>query len=56
MEDNVIFMIVVIIFFLLATFVILNMENKIEIQNVKSVDDGYYITIDNEIYYKEVID
>lgn len=26
---------------------------KIEIQEIKPVDNGYYITINNEIYYKE---
>ena len=25
-----------------------------EIQSVREVDNGYYITINNEIYYKEV--
>ena len=28
-------------------------EKTIEIQDIKSVDNGYYITINNEIYYKE---
>ena len=27
---------------------------KMEIQEIKPVDNGYYITINNEIYYKEV--
>ena len=26
---------------------------SIEIQEIKQVDNGYYITINNEIYYKE---
>ena len=28
-------------------------EPNIEIQDIKEVDNGYYITINNEIYYKE---
>ena len=27
---------------------------KIKVQDIKQVDNGYYITINNEIYYKEV--
>lgn len=34
-----------------VTFEIMKIE---EIQEIKPVDNGYYITINNEIYYKEV--
>lgn len=27
---------------------------EIKVQDIKQVDNGYYITINNEIYYKEV--
>lgn len=27
---------------------------EIKVQEIKQVDNGYYITINNEIYYKEV--
>lgn len=41
---------------LLFGFIIGFLGIGIEIQNVKPVDDGYYITINDEIYFKEVID
>lgn len=30
------------------------LTDSIEIQEIKQVDKGYYITINDEIYYKEV--
>ena len=45
----------------MITLFIFSIINKIEkssidineIQDIKQVDNGYYITINNEIYYKE---
>jgi hypothetical protein len=30
------------------------MSGTLEIQEIKQADNGYYVTINNEIYYKEV--
>lgn len=42
--------------FLLIGFLIgiLVSYEEIKVQEIKQVDNGYYITINNEIYYKEV--
>ena len=42
--------------FLLIGFLIgiLVSYEEIKVQDIKQVDNGYYITINNEIYYKEV--
>lgn len=51
---------VMVVFFLLiisccvGLIVGLNATNKIEIQDIKQVDNGYYITINDDIYYSEV--
>ena len=30
-------------------------NRELEIQDVRPVENGYYVTIDNNIYYKEVM-
>lgn len=42
--------------FILIGFLIgiLGSYEEIKVQDIKQVDNGYYITINNEIYYKEV--
>jgi hypothetical protein len=45
------FVIMLFIFFLIGCC---SVKPKIEIQEVVKGDNGYYITINDEIYYKEV--
>lgn len=53
-DSDYFFVAVVMILALIAGFVIgLLVKRPIEIQDIKEVDNGYYITINNEIYYKE---
>lgn len=48
------------IFFCITTFILglisgcIALSESIEIQEVVETEKGYYITINNEIYYKEV--
>lgn len=39
--------------FVLGLFLGVIADIEIDIQDIKEVDGGYYITINNEIYYKE---
>lgn len=45
----------VVVFMLIGFLIgILVSYEEIKVQEIKQVDNGYYITINNEIYYKEV--
>lgn len=52
---------VIVLMVVMTTLFIFSIIDKInkpsidinEIQDIKEVDNGYYITINNEIYYKE---
>lgn len=47
------FVVVAMILFATAA---MSRPTEVELQEIKPIENGYIITIDNKVYYKEVID
>lgn len=53
-EDYGLIIFIILIFVVLGFFMGVSIASEIEIQEIKQVDKGFYITINDKIYYKEV--
>jgi hypothetical protein len=53
-EDFGLIVFIIMLFIALGFSMGFGISGTVEIQEIKQVDEGYYITINDEIYYKEV--